>query len=240
LRRWHPFARQPLHLILLAILAAGVWVALGIPGARESHNPSIPVGPVVVISVVLGVLHQLWVALFWRLELDSSGVSRRFGSSGFVVFAVGFLFLFASRFASLFVLAPLNRATIAVPSLCRLIPAGALAALGLWGMDSVFRHFGIRRALGLDHFEPSIRRAGLVRGGAYRLTRNVMYVFVTPLFFLPALLWASVAGLVVGAFHYLAVWVHYYCTELPDMEVIYGLGSPSRPPTPAPKEPEPR
>jgi hypothetical protein len=222
MRRWHFWVRQPLHLILLAILAGGVWVALRIPGARVSRSVAIPVEAAATASVIVGVVHQLWVLLFWRLELGSSAVSRRLSGSGFVVFAAGFVFLFASRFASLFVVAPLNSETIAVPFLYRLIPVGTLAALGFWGLHSVFRHFGMRRALGLDHFDPSIRRGGLVRGGAYRLTRNVMSVLVIPLFFLPGLLWASVASTILGAFHYLAVWAHYYCTELPDMEVMYG------------------
>lgn len=43
----------------------------------------------------------------------------------------------------------------------------------------------------------------------------------------PALHFRSVAALAVAAFSYLYVWVHYFCTERPDMERIY---APSNPP----------
>ena len=49
-----------------------------------------------------------------------------------------------------------------------------------------------------------------------------MYLIVLPVFCVPGLLWGSVAATALGVFHYLYVWVHYYCTELPDMTVIYG------------------
>ncbi len=49
-----------------------------------------------------------------------------------------------------------------------------------------------------------------------------MYLIVLPIFFIPGLLWGSIASLALGIFHFIFVWVHYYCTELPDMAVIYG------------------
>jgi hypothetical protein len=49
-----------------------------------------------------------------------------------------------------------------------------------------------------------------------------MYLIVLPVFCVPGLLWGSVASTVLAVFHYLYVWIHYYCTELPDMTVIYG------------------
>ena len=104
----------------------------------------------------------------------------------------------------------------------RLIPVAIIAVINLWGVYSVVRYFGVQRALGLDHFDPSIRLKGLVRRGAYRYIRNVMYLIILPVFCLPGLLWGSVAATLLGVFHYAYVWVHYYCTELPDMAVIYG------------------
>ena len=32
----------------------------------------------------------------------------------------------------------------------------------------------------------------------------------------------SLSSTLVGVFHWLFVWAHYYCTELPDMAEIYG------------------
>jgi hypothetical protein len=222
MKRWNFFARQPLHLVLLLILCGMLWLTWLIPGMRVSHNRNVTVWAVMAASVAIGVAHQLWILLFWRLELGSSAISRRFGSSGFVIYSIGFAVLITVRFASIVYIAPLNSGTLAVPLGYRLIPVGIIAGLNIWGLYSVARYFGGSRALGLDHFDPAVRRKGLVRGGAYRYISNVMYLIILPVFCVPGLLWGSVASIVVGVFHYAYVWVHYYCTELPDMAVIYG------------------
>jgi hypothetical protein len=222
MKNWHFFLRQPLHVILLLLLCGGLWLAGLIPGFRISHSSNITVGMVVVLSAVIGVLHQMWVLIFWRLELGSSAISRTFGDAGFVIYWIGFVFFITARLASIIYLAPLNSGTLAVPLVIRLILVGIIAVLNIWGLYSVFRYFGVRRAFGLDHFDPSVRHEGLVKGGAYRYTRNVMYLIVLPVFCVPGLLWGSGASTVLGVFHYIYVWVHYYCTELPDMAAIYG------------------
>ncbi len=40
--------------------------------------------------------------------------------------------------------------------------------------------------------------------------------------YLPGLLLLSKAALAVALFNDIYIWVHYYCTERPDMETIYG------------------
>ena len=49
-----------------------------------------------------------------------------------------------------------------------------------------------------------------------------MYVFGFAILWVPALLFQSVAALIVAAFSHAYIWVHYYCTERPDMRRIYG------------------
>ncbi len=222
MKKWNFFQRQPLHLVLLVLLCGGLWLTGLIPGFWTSHSRGITVGAVVVASVVIGVVHQLWVLVFWRLQLRSSAISRHFGSSGFVIYCVGFVLLITARLISIVCLAPLNSGTLMVPFGIRIVLVGVIAVLNVWGLYSVTRYFGMRRAFGLDHFDASVRHKGLVKGGAYRYTRNVMYLIVLPVFFVPGLLWGSVASLILGVFHYIYVWVHFYCTELPDMAVIYG------------------
>jgi hypothetical protein len=222
MRKWHFFVRQPLHLVLLLILCGGLWLAALIPGMRVTRSLHVTVGTVMAVSVAIGVLHQLWVLVFWRLELGSSVISRRFGHSGFMLYSVGFAVLITARLASIIYLAPLNRGTLPLSPAFRLAAVAIIALFSLWGMYSVLRYFGARRALGLDHFDPAVRRKGLVTGGAYRYFGNVMYLIILPVFCVPGLLWGSIASTLLGIFHYAYVWVHYYCTELPDMAMIYG------------------
>jgi hypothetical protein len=221
MKQWHFWLRQPLHGFLLLLLCVGLWLASRIPGFPISHSLRITVRAIVIVSVILGVMHQLWVLIFWRLELGSSIISRYFGASGFTIFGIGFGIFITGRFLSIVYLAPINRGTLPIAPAIRLILVGIIAVFNLWGMYSVLRYFGIRRALGLDHFDVEIRDGGLVKGGAYRYMNNVMYLIVVPVFFAPGLVWGSVASIVLAGFHYLYVWVHFYCTELPDMSVIY-------------------
>ena len=87
---------------------------------------------------------------------------------------------------------------------------------------SVSRYFGYRRALGIDHFDESYRDKPFVRRGIFRFTRNGMYTFGLAALWIPGLVYASKAGLLSAAFSHLYIWVHYFCTERPDMQRIYG------------------
>jgi hypothetical protein len=222
MKQWHFFRRQGLHLLWLLVLCAGLWLASFLPGFRISHAWNVTVGQAAVVSVALGVLHHLWILVFWRLELRSGAISGKLGGAGFPIFSIGFVILISARFASVVYLALLNGGTLALALFARLLLVGIIGALNVWGMYSVLRYFGIRRAFGLDHFDRSIARKGLVRAGAYRHMNNVMYLIILPAFCVPGLLWDSLASTLMGVFHWLFVWAHYYCTELPDMTEIYG------------------
>jgi protein-S-isoprenylcysteine O-methyltransferase Ste14 len=97
--------------------------------------------------------------------------------------------------------------------------------VGLYVFYSILRYFTLRRAMGVDHFDPSYRGAGLVRKGIFRYTSNAMYTFGLLFLWIPGLLFSSKAALAVALFSHVYVWVHYYCTEKPDMKRIYGASS---------------
>jgi protein-S-isoprenylcysteine O-methyltransferase Ste14 len=78
------------------------------------------------------------------------------------------------------------------------------------------------RALGGDHFRAEIREMPMVRKGAFRWSENAMYVFVFLGLWAIALLTGSQAALGLALFQHAYIWIHYYCTEKPDMELIYG------------------
>ena len=49
-----------------------------------------------------------------------------------------------------------------------------------------------------------------------------MYTIGFFIIWIPPILAASQAGLLLAAFSHLYIWVHYYTTEKPDMDRIYG------------------
>ncbi len=86
---------------------------------------------------------------------------------------------------------------------------------------SVKKYFTIKRAYGMDHFDKHYREP-FVKQGIFKYTDNGMYVVGLMVLYLPGLLLLSKAAIVAALFNHVYIWVHYYCTERPDMLEIYG------------------
>ena len=122
---------QGLHAIGLGFLLAVVWVIwtyLGEP---------FPTG--FWISVSFPIVHQVFVWMAWRLELLSAATSRTIGFRGYVA---GFFLLFGGRFLSLFALAWMDRGSLQLQVLPRIVVTVTLTVLGVYAMYSVMRFFG--------------------------------------------------------------------------------------------------
>jgi tetratricopeptide (TPR) repeat protein len=78
------------------------------------------------------------------------------------------------------------------------------------------------RKQGADHFDESYRSKPLETRGIYRFTSNGMYIYGLMAVYLPALWYASRPALVAAVFGHIYIWVHYFTTEKPDMQRIYG------------------
>jgi len=101
------------------------------------------------------------------------------------------------------------------------IIALALLVPILYLFYSLVRYFGLKRALGIDHFDPGYREKPLVRKGIFKYVNNSMYIFGLLILWLPGLLLASKAALLAALFGHVYIWVHYFTVELPDMRYIY-------------------
>ncbi len=207
--RWE---RQPLHVLL----------AVGIAALAASLVPH----ATVLFWVTLGValVHQLWVAVWWRLELHGKVISTRLGHpAGFRIYKVGFALLALVRVATAWTLAWTEPGGLGVPEAARAPACVALLVLFAALMISVKLTFGIERAFGLDHWEPDrCREMGFVRRGLHTLTPNAMYVFAPTVILAPAILQDSLTATVAALANYAILWVHYHCTEKPDIQRIWG------------------
>ena len=76
--------------------------------------------------------------------------------------------------------------------------------------------------LAMEYFDVAYRSLPLVRKGIFRYTRNGMYTFGFLITWIPGLWFVSSAALLAALFNHVYIWVHYFCTELPDMRRIYG------------------
>jgi hypothetical protein len=209
-RAIHFWRGQPLHFSALVFILFVTWW-----GWDRIARPS-PVAFWVAVS--FPVLHQVFVWGAWRAELRWRGTSRAMGFHGYLLV---FFVLFLGRFVSLVLLAWLDRGSLTIQLEIQLAVSILLGSVGLYALYSVQRYFGMRRAAGADHFEEQYRTMPLVRKGIFRFSSNAMYVYAFLLFWVLGVALASEAALVVAAFSHTYIWVHYYCTEKPDMMVMY-------------------
>ncbi len=174
------------------------------------------------LAVAVPIVHQLFVWLVWRMQLHYGLPTRWLGGLAFPLYGAIFMVLLAGRALLLITLAVADQGTLLAPAQLRGALALFLLLPSLYLSYSVARYFGIRRAMGLDHFDPAYARKPFVRQGIFRYVNNAMYTTGFLALYLPGLLLDSRLAVVVAFFNHLYIWVHYYCTEQPDMRHIYG------------------
>jgi hypothetical protein len=216
------YEKQGLHLLLLVPLLLAVGWISRCEGFLDGSWLGVSTATWFWLSILFPVVHQVWVWVCWRMELHRQWLSRSLGPWGFRVYGAGFALLAFARLYTLTATAVANEGSLDVDQGLLNALALVLAIPALYTFYSVGRYFSYRRALGIDHFDASYRTKPFVREGIFRFTRNGMYTFGLMIVWLPGLIWASKAALLSAAFSHLYIWVHYFCTELPDMRRIYG------------------
>ena len=165
---------------------------------------------------------EVYVWLIWRIELHRRTFTSRYGvHKAFRAYAIGFTVLFVGRLISIGLLSASNQGSLAVDPRLSFLIAALITPLVLYLFYSVKKYFGVRRAFGIDHFDRNYNEP-FVKGGIFRYTSNGMYIFGLMILYLPGLLLLSPAALLAALFNHVYIWVHYYCTERPDMKVIFG------------------
>jgi hypothetical protein len=215
------FEKQAQHYLLLAVLLLGVdFLAKGDVLAGQLWGISSQTW--LWIAITIPVLHQVSVALLWRAELYYHKMTKWFGDEAFSVFRIIFTILFVGRPITLILLGISNRGTLPLNPFVAYALALLLFLPFAYTMYSVFHYFGVDRAYGIDHFDPSYRHKPFVKQGMFKYTDNAMYKFGFLILWAIALVFLSKAALLVAAFSHIYIWVHFYCTELPDIKHIYG------------------
>ena len=205
------WAGQLLHLCCLTLLLVLTWIVW--------TNVGKPFPGPFWIAIAVPIAHTIFVWLAWRLELHSSLISNTIGFRWYVIL---FFILFGGRFVSLLVLAWVDQGSLQLALLPQVIVTIILVLPGIYAMYSVQRYFGMVRASGADHFDSRYREMPFVKAGIFRFTNNGMYVYAFLLFWALAVGFNSAAALIVAAFSHAYIWVHFYATEKPDMDYLYG------------------
>ncbi len=216
------FERQLAHLAWLLLLLAGLFGATRIEGFAQGVFLGVSTGSWVVLNVANAVVHQGFVWFCWRTELHANLLTRHLGDTAFRAYTLVFTILILARVVLITALAISNAGSLPSNPWIMRTTAVVLLLPGVYLIYSIRRYFGFKRAYGIDHFDPAYRSANLVRQGIFRFSSNAMYEFGFLLLWVPGLYLQSVAAVVVALFCHLYIWVHYACTEKPDMARIYG------------------
>ncbi len=216
------FNGQIAHLLLLIVLLVAAFLLVDFKRLAEAQLLGVGAHVWFVISLAVPIVHQVYVWLAWRSELCFGTVTGRFGPHAFVIYQIVFFVLFLARPVSLTLLTIADHDSFELSIPARVVICVILGLPAVYTVYSVMRYFGIARAAGIDHFDESYRSKPLVKKGIFKYTSNSMYSFAFLTLWVIAVAGASWAGLVVALFSHAYIWVHYFCTERPDMKDIYG------------------
>ena len=216
------FKGQVLHLVFLVAATLGLY-SWSNPSASQWLGVSVSAW--FGIAIATPIVHQIYVLICWRLQLQSQFITNKWGADrGFVLYVIGFFILFGGRFVTLLLLALADKESLSMSMELRFIIGVPILLLAGYTMYSVKRYFGFRRAAGIDHFDESYRHKPFVRQGMFKWTKNAMYVFALQGTWLFGIFAASKLALIAAAFQTIYIWIHYFGTEKPDMDWIYRSG----------------
>ncbi|MEX0660438.1 MAG: methyltransferase [Balneolaceae bacterium] len=217
------FEWQVAHLSMLLILLTALIMVSVLPPIRAGSFLGVSTIVWFWVAVFAPIAHQIYVWIMWRLELYEKALSKRFDDP-FKIFSVFFKLLGLSRFL-IIPLAIANQGTITLNPVLQWGLSALFIFLSGYLFYSVIRWFSLKRAMGFDHFIPEVARDWkMVDKGMFKYSSNAMYTFGFLLLWAIAIMFESSAALIIAAFNHLYIWVHYYCTEKPDMDFIYGEG----------------
>jgi len=211
---------QVLHFLIYSALFAVYWFFKD-KFTGQSFGPLSASGWF-IFSWIAALLFHAWIVFFWRMEYHYEKISTWFGERGFTVYRAGFVILSLSSLLPLIPISYFTRGTADIHDTLKLILITVTTPLIFWAAFSVIQFFGINRAFGGDHFLQKYRDMPLEKRGTFKYIPNSMYVIILLLLYHPGLFYESFAGLLAALLHHTFVWAHYFCTERPDIKIIYG------------------
>lgn len=218
---YYMFVRQAQHWMLMFVLLVGGW-SLAIPTLDGSTWLGISDRNWLLVGLLAPVIQQILAWFVFRSQLCFQLLTRILGKADLVLWGIVFFPLLAARPLSLIGLAISDQGSLNLPSIISWGLGIFLLIPALYALWSVLKYFGVARALGGDHFRERYRQMPFVRQGAFRWNPNAMYVYVFLLLWSIALIGNSRSALAVALFQHAYIWVHMYCTEEPDMQLLYG------------------
>ena len=150
------------HLIVLIFLLGGVYYSVQLDeDVLSGQLWGLSTKSWFIITLLVPIVHQIYVLVFWRLELYYNTVTDNLGEKGFGLYKAGFTVLILARPVSIICLAVANAWTMSINPLLSYGLSAVLLLPAIYLAYSIRKYFGIDRAFGIDHFEPDLALKGL-------------------------------------------------------------------------------
>jgi hypothetical protein len=214
------FRGQVLHLGSVVPLCAIAWV-FAAPSFDGGQFMGLDEVQWFALTLLVPIVHQTYVWLVWRAQLGWQLFSRWFGAADIGVFGVLFIPLLLSRPVLTICCGIADRGSAELPPLAAWVLGAACFIPACYTLYSVHRYFGVKRAMGGDHFRRSYRTLPLVDRGAFTWTPNAMYLVGFLGLWAIALATNSRVALATAFFQHAYIWAHFLGTEEPDMRLIH-------------------
>jgi hypothetical protein len=211
------FRGQVQHAMMAVLLTIGACSLL----TNEGRFLGISAGGWATVAIIVPLLHQTLVAIVFRLQLHFDVLVRVFGDKALKYWGIVFLPLLASRPILILCAGLADAGSLSGNRFWQIVVGALLLLPAIYGMHSVLKYFTINRALGGDHFFDEYANMPMVSQGIFKYSSNAMYSFIFLGLWGIALLTGSWNALVLALFNHAYIWVHMYCTEDPDMRIIY-------------------
>ena len=210
------FKNQIWHLGGIIVL---FYISVQFVDLESNTNTFLEVGALgwFMIAMSIPIIHQAYVWICWRSELCWKLISNTIGFKGYVIL---FFILIISRLSAI-VLCFVDYGSLYKPGWLAWTLGLILFIPGAYTMYSVKKYFGFLRAAGADHFDPKYKSLPFENRGIFKWTPNAMYVFAIGIPFSFAVATGSQSMFIVAIYTYISIWLHYFCTEKPDIAIIY-------------------
>ncbi len=215
------FKNQEWHFALLALLLVSLSAAINrFPLFSLGEFLGVTTISWMWIGIIIAVLHQVYVMLIWRIQLETQWLTVNLPRIGYIAYLADYSILLTARITALIFVAISNQNILAISAFNRWAIALIIAVPFLWLLYSIIRFYGFKRLAGADHFDPAYRSNQHLNEGIFKYTGNSIYTIGLLGLYIPGILFASPAALLLALFNNIYIWIHYFCTELPDAKNI--------------------
>ncbi len=215
--------KQEWHLVILALLLALTNAALNFyPQYFFGEFWGISTRSWLWAGVLAAILHQFYIVVVLRSELETRWITTNAPRLGYLAYMADYSILMVLRVAIIIASGLANKEVLTITAANRLLFIAVLAIPFLWTLYLLARSGNFKQVAGEDYFKPEQdSESNQALENKIRSTAVAVYALGALGLYIPGIIFASPAALLLALFNHLYLWVHHFCTELPDREHLY-------------------